>query len=355
MGKLHKAQVNALDLLFAILIFLTIMSLYEFTWNAAVQTASPSEAEFSLRAYHIANTLFESGGYPSSWTPDNVRVIGLCTERNVVDKNKLVNFIDLMNTNYPKAKELLGLGASDIYMNVTDPQNNIIYLDGRAGSMGLPPTGALLAAHTSSVMKISAVMRANNSLAIIFDQSGSMGDMLPEGRTKIDAAKLAFSNFLTKVLLSDEVGVTTFRNCDSRYTAQPFTTDMNAVRSAVNGMSASGTTPIEQATRYTADFINTSAHNTNRVLIVFSDGEETCSGSPTSGAQYAMTRGVNTLNTIGFTLAPNTTGAQQLQQMAVIGHGRYYSANNSAELEQALLLAYQSSEKQVVINIVVWQ
>ena len=355
MTKSHKAQVNAIDLLFAIIIFMAILSLYETTWRSTVSASAPTEEELSLRAYHVANTLFESGGYPANWTPATVRVIGICTERNVVDKNKLVNLIDLMNTNYPKAKELLGLASDEVYINITDPSNNIVYLDGRAGSMGLPPTGAMLSAHTGSVMKISAIIKVNNSVAILFDQSGSMGDMLPEGRTKLDAAKLAFNNFLIQVAPNDEVGVATFRNCPLTYMAQNFTTDMNPVRAAVNSMSASGNTPLAVGTRYTADFTNTSAHNINRIMIVFSDGEETCSGNPSTAATYAMTREVDTINTIGFVLAPNTTGAQQLQQMAVIGHGRYYSANNSAELEQALSEAYSSSEKQVVINIVVWR
>ena len=344
-----------LDLLLAMVVFLLVISLYEFTWRSAIITSGPQEEELSLRAYHVANSLFESGGYPDDWTPDTVRVIGICTERNVINRNKLVNLIDLINNNYTKAKELLGLGYEDIYMNVTDPNGNLVYIDGRAGSMGMPPTGAFNAAHTGNVMQISSIMRSNNSVAILFDQSGSMSDMLPEGRTKLAAAKLAFNNFLLSVLPGDEIGITTFRNCGDLYVAQTFTNDMNLVRGAVNAMSASGWTPLADSTEFTANFTNSSAHNENRVMIVFSDGEETCGGDPSAAAAYAIAKGVNKINTIGFVLTPSSQGAQELQAMALIGNGKYYSANNSVELQQALQEAYASSERQVVINIVIWR
>ena len=286
-------------------------------------------------------------------------VIGLVTERNVVDRSKLINFILLLNTNYSKAKELLGLSGDEIYMNVTDPQNNLIYLDTMPASGGMPPNiVALQAAHTGSTAKVSAILRANNSIAILFDQSGSMGDNLPaEGRSKLDAAKLAFNNFLFAILPDDEIGLTTFRDCSGPgpYTAQNFTSDLNLVRLAVNGMSANGLTPLAGGTTYAANFINGSARNSNRVLIVFSDGEETCNGNPSAAATYAMTRGVGKIDTIGFVLADNSTGAIQLKQMASIGRGTYYSANTSVELQQALEQAYSSSEAQVVVNVVIWQ
>ena len=353
--KSSKGQVNSLDLIFAIVIFMFVITLFEFNWLGVVSNSQPTEDELSLRTYHTANTLFESGGYPSNWTADTVQVIGICDERNVVNKDKLARLINLINTNYTRAKELLGVGPNELYLNVTDPSNNIVYVDGVQASAGLAPSSALASAHSSSSMQISSLIRSNNSIAIVFDQSGSMDDELPNGQTKIDAAKNATNNFLLHIVPGDEVAVTTFRNCGNSYTAQNFTTDMNRVRWAVLGLSASGYTPIENVTRHTASYISSHANNTNRVMIVLSDGEETCGGSPGAGATYAMSHGVNIIHTIGFVLAPGSAGEQQLKQMAQVGGGRYFSANNSQELSDAFAQAYQSSEKQVVVNIVLWR
>ena len=350
-----KAQVNTIDLVLASVLLIFIIALFEFAWQGAVARAQPSEEELSLRAYHVANTLLESGGYPANWTPSNVEVIGICDERNVINKDKLANLITLLNTDYEKAKRLLGLGSDELYINVTDPYNNIVYVNGIQASAGMPPSSAVAAAHSSSVMQISSLVRSNNSIAIVFDQSGSMSETLPDGQTKIDAAKTAVNNFLLHVIPGDEIAVTTFRNCGNVYTAQGFTTDINLVRWAVYNMSAYGWTPLAGVTAYTGNYTGNYARNRNKMMIVLSDGEETCNGDPAAAATYAMSRGVDVIHTIGFVLEPGSEGERELQEMASIGGGNYYPANNSQELYEAFVAAYESSEKQVVVNIVVWR
>ena len=350
-----KAQINSIDLVLAIILLLFIIALFEFVWRGVIARAQPSEEELSLRAYHVANTLLESGGYPANWTPANVEVVGICDERNVINKDKLANLILLLNTDYEKAKTLLGLGPNELYVNVTDPYNNIVYVNGMQASAGMPPSSAVASAHSSSTIQISSLVRSNNSIAIVFDQSGSMADTLPGGQTKLDAAKTAVNNFLLHIVPGDEVAVTTFRNCWNVYAAQSFTTDINQVRWAIYNMSAYGWTPLAGVTNYTGDYVGNYSHNTNKIMIVLSDGEETCGGNTTAAAVYAMSRGVDVIHTIGFVLEPGSDGERQLQEMASVGGGNYYSANNSQELYEAFVAAYESSEKQVVINIVVWR
>lgn len=355
MKNFHKAQASSLDFLFAIMVFFSVIALYEFGWQSVVSDAASSHEELTLRAYSIADTLFESGGYPEDWTPENVSVIGICSDRNVIDERRLVNLIDLMNSNYSRAKELFGLGAEEIYINITDLDNNTLYFAGRPGSMGQPPANQQTVVQTSSIMAISIIRRENTSFAIYADNSGTMATLLPDNETRLGAMQTAVGVFLLRLRAQDEIGVTNSSACGSVGTAQEFTHDPNEVREAMDLMVPGGMRPLAASVNYTADFINSSANNSHRVLAVITDGEELCAGDTSAAALYALERGVDKVDTIGLDIASNSTAEQQLREMARLGHGKYYSVDTTWELQEALRLSYESTEDKVVVKIAVWR
>jgi Mg-chelatase subunit ChlD len=145
-----------------------------------------------------------------------------------------------------------------------------------------------------------------------------------------------------------------FNNCNSNRVSI-FTTDYAQIKTRIDTITASGATPIAQTIRDGADYTNSSATRRNRMIIIVSDGSETCGGNVVSAATYAVSKGVQKICTVG--LAQGTVGENQLKQAASIGKCQYYAAKNEAELEHDLEQIYFGNlEKQnVLLNIVVWR
>jgi Ca-activated chloride channel family protein len=72
-----------------------------------------------------------------------------------------------------------------------------------------------------------------------------------------------------------------------------------------------------------------------RVMILISDGEESCDGDPCPAARKLAKAGVDLqFNAIG--LAVNSKARKQLQCIAKAGDGNYYDADNTTDLEDAV-------------------
>jgi len=350
-----KAQVNAIDLVLAISIFMLIMGLFEVTWQGSVSRAAPTEDELSLRSYHVANTLLESGGYPEDWNSSDVQVLGLCDERNVINKNKLAKLLVMLGSDYSRAKGLLGVGANDIYINVTDLSGDIIYVNGVRASAGIVPTSAQVSMHSASIALISSLTHTNNSIAVLFDQSGSMADSLPDSQSKIDAAKSATNDFTLYLVRGDEMALTSFTSCSDAYTAANFTTDMNDMRFAISGMTTHTWSPLALAINHTGEYMNQSAGNANWIMIVLADGNDTCGGNVTEAALHAEDKDVDIIHAIGIDVPAGSQAEAELMDIARAGGGNYYRANDSDSIYESLIRAYESGEKEVVVNIVIWR
>ena len=71
------------------------------------------------------------------------------------------------------------------------------------------------------------------------------------------------------------------------------------------------------------------------MLILISDGEESCDGDPCPAARRLAKAGVDLqFNAIG--LAVNSKARSQLQCIAKAGDGNYYDADNTSDLEDAV-------------------
>jgi hypothetical protein len=113
-----------------------------------------------------------------------------------------------------------------------------------------------------------------NSIILLFDASGSMGD-----NNKIDNAKSAANSFLTsKVQPEDEVGLIVFYDCGSIVVEEPFTTDKSALTSKIDAIEPSGSTPIYAAMEFAKEYMNQHARGKTQKIIMFTDGMETCGG-----------------------------------------------------------------------------
>ncbi|OPY48236.1 MAG: von Willebrand factor type A domain protein [Methanosaeta sp. PtaU1.Bin028] len=118
--------------------------------------------------------------------------------------------------------------------------------------------------------------RISNSIILLFDASGSMGD-----NNKIDNAKTAAKNFLaSQVQANDEVALIVFYNCGDIVVEQPFTTDTSVFAAKIESIQPSGSTPLYDAIAFAKDYMKQNASGTTKKVIQFTDGEETCGGGP---------------------------------------------------------------------------
>jgi hypothetical protein len=180
------------------------------------------------------------------------------------------------------------------------------------------------------------------SIALVLDASGSMNAKLPHGETRIDVARRAIKGVASLVPPSAQLSLRLYgaqspaaqKNCDDTHLALPFGpagAAAAAIASTVDGAKAQGYTPIATALeRAQADF---PADAKERVVVVVSDGKETCKGDPCAMAKALGSKGY-VIHTVGF--AVDTAARMQLQCMARASGGSYFDAPLGPELPGAL-------------------
>jgi len=112
-----KGQVFSIDLLIAFLIFFALVGVYA-AWRDSLFAKNSSPGDFqraSMKASGVAFTLLEDSGSPVGWNASTVKQVGLSFERNVVDKSRLANFLNLT---YANATQLLGVAGYDFYFEL---------------------------------------------------------------------------------------------------------------------------------------------------------------------------------------------------------------------------------------------
>jgi von Willebrand factor type A domain len=101
---------------------------------------------------------------------------------------------------------------------------------------------------------------------------------------------------------------------------------------AVDSFRAKGETPIAYSLQQSVQDLGSSG---KRVLVLISDGEETCAKDPCPTARKLAAAGVDLqFNAVG--LAVNKKARSQLQCIAEAGDGAYYDASRAGDLSEAL-------------------
>ncbi len=182
------------------------------------------------------------------------------------------------------------------------------------------------------------------NIEIILDVSNSMSETV-SGGVKIQVAQKAIEQLLEILPASYNVGLRVYghrfaytdteRSCKDTELLSPLKplTQQNrsAIKQRLTLMQPKGMTPIaytlEQAVN---DFFGLTGKN---IIILVSDGEETCNGDPLATADYISSLGIGLkVYVIGF----DVSSREQLEGIAQRTGGRYYNAKNAIELGQAL-------------------
>jgi len=180
-------------------------------------------------------------------------------------------------------------------------------------------------------------------LNLVIDASGSMNGKVEGSKTKMQSAKEAANSVIDSLPSDSRVGLRTYgseypesaKNCtDMRQLVPISALDKTRLKNEVNALTAKGWTPIEASLRKAYDDFPSSGE-AERVIVLVSDGEETCGGDPCAAAKDLEAKGVKlTVNTIGFSV--DTKTREQLKCIANATGGTYSDANNTAELTSGL-------------------
>ena len=186
---------------------------------------------------------------------------------------------------------------------------------------------------------------AGGSVALVLDASGSMNAKLPEGKTRIEAAKAAVGELVAKLPADTRLSLWAYghqsptRKHDCRDTQRVVAFDAIGVNkdnvlSSTRAIQAQGYTPITYVIKLVADDL-AKEDGKPRTVILVSDGKETCEGDPCATAKALAEADASlVVHTIGF--AVDLAAKYQLQCIAHVARGRYFDAGSTSELAAML-------------------
>ncbi len=175
---------------------------------------------------------------------------------------------------------------------------------------------------------------------LVFDASGSMWGQI-DGVAKITIARDVVQGLLKDLPAEQRLGLVAYGHrrkgdCKDIQTLVPVGTDRAAISKAIAGIDPKGMTPMTAAVEHAADELKFTEHKATVILV--SDGKETCHADPCAAAAKLEKLGIGlTVHTIGFGLGDKEAGAkEQLRCMADATGGRFFEADDAAELRDAL-------------------
>jgi Ca-activated chloride channel family protein len=210
---------------------------------------------------------------------------------------------------------------------------------GLAGAYGREASGAL------KIVKQEGDKPPARNLAMVLDVSGSMNAKL-EGGTRWKAA-LAMLEEVVKELPDDaNVGLRVYGHRHPSKSAQTCTDtelvvpiaklDRDRIIKAAGRLKPRGETPLIHSSLQAVNDLKAVGGGS---VVLITDGEESCGGDAKAAAAEIQASGVNvTLNIVGFTLTGQSVEAE-LSALAGSTGGRYYSAQDGAQLSRAVKLA----------------
>lgn len=203
------------------------------------------------------------------------------------------------------------------------------------------PTGSTGAGDSSTQISDQVTVE------IILDTSGSMLGGLPDGQRRIDAARGVLSDLVQNQLPAGiPVTLRVFGNqpdsCDTSQLVPLGPLDPLAMSQTIQAIEPVNLvrTPIGEALKQVANDL--AGVSGPKVVILVTDGEETCDGDPAAAIRDLRAQGFDVqINIVGFALDDDAL-RQQFKDWAALGGGTYADAGNADELADAIARASQA-------------
>ena len=190
-----------------------------------------------------------------------------------------------------------------------------------------------------SLRNATEVQDSSNRLEVILDVSNSMWGQI-SGRTKIELARNALSGALEDLPLTVNVGFRAYGHrvsvddkeagcMDTERLLVPAPGNGPTVARLANRLTPRGQTPIARALRETAQDVR--AERGAAVILLISDGVESCGGDPVAVAADLRASGLQVvLHTVGLGVTGQEAAA--LAALAEAGGGNYFNAPSGTQL-----------------------
>lgn len=184
---------------------------------------------------------------------------------------------------------------------------------------------------------------AGSAVEVIFDASGSMLQRMG-GQRRIDIAKRALNHLASEILpRNSRFALRVFgREIDSCQTdldirLGPLSTAAVSHAMAILDVKNMARTPIGASIEKAAEDLSEATQE--RLVILLTDGEETCGGDPAAAIERLSRLGASTrVNIVGFAIDDKKLEAT-FRHWARAGNGAYFSASDPHGLDSALMSA----------------
>lgn len=183
---------------------------------------------------------------------------------------------------------------------------------------------------------------------IVFDASGSMSGNqelgIPNTKPRIDEVRWALAQVLPSATRFRRVGLVTYgpgpyNQCNVSLDLKPTADAAKPIMRAVNRLIPAGKTPLTSGVEQAAEALD--YRNKPGVIVVVTDGEETCDRSPCDLARTLHDSAAQlTVHVIGFRYKGYSwTGSNSIMDLMCIAdenNGLYIKADDETELVEAL-------------------
>ncbi|MDO8625223.1 MAG: hypothetical protein Q7R47_04005 [Candidatus Diapherotrites archaeon] len=132
-----RGQALLIEFVGALFVFLVVFLFLQNIWpeNFNRWKDETEQQTMLLRANQLASALVESPGYPTDWTTNTVESIGLASQKNVLDADKLAMFAGLTTADYNLTKHDLRFFEYDFLVQI---DANTASLDQNIGMVPKP-------------------------------------------------------------------------------------------------------------------------------------------------------------------------------------------------------------------------
>jgi Ca-activated chloride channel family protein len=205
---------------------------------------------------------------------------------------------------------------------------------------------ALLAGSAAAKAADKPRIPCTEDAMIVFDASGSMAGNTVQGLfsdiTRIDEVRKALAQVLPGATKFRKIGLITYGpgpygQCNVALDFRPMPNAAEPIMSVVNKLNPAGKTPLVQAVEMAAEVLD---YRSNQgVVVLLTDGEETCGGAPCALGKSLKANGRVTVHVVGYQLkAFRWTGAQSFLDVKCLAEetgGLYITAENRQDLVEA--------------------
>ena len=125
---MRKTQFFAAELIFVMLLFITIFYISIVVWNNKINQLNTNLKTFDIQlgSANIAEELIMTPGKPLNWSISSVEQLGLADDYGIINSYKLDNFFYMCENNYSLMQELLGIPEYDFYVIIEDLNGTIV-------------------------------------------------------------------------------------------------------------------------------------------------------------------------------------------------------------------------------------